>query len=31
MVYAALWLLMVTGSIALGAHESIRNIMYLTG
>lgn len=31
MVYAALWLVMVTGAFALGARESIRTIMYLTG
>ncbi|KAL5095479.1 hypothetical protein Trisim1_000253 [Trichoderma cf. simile WF8] len=31
MVNATLWLVMVAGSLALGAHESIRTIMYLTG
>ncbi|EHK19309.1 glycoside hydrolase family 18 protein [Trichoderma virens Gv29-8] len=31
LVRAALWLVMVTGSIALGAHEAVRCIMYLTG
>ncbi|KAL7944911.1 glycoside hydrolase family 18 protein [Trichoderma barbatum] len=30
-MYTAVWLVMVTSSLAIGAHEAVRCIMYLTG